>query len=122
MGRQWRVSLQSLADERVRERERERESVRDERGAHSYNSCTCSKKAGSSSSSRSIRHGSLLNGVCWALRHSELVGLHYVTAILFRSKTGSSEKVQRGYKPLTLISSTIQIHININPLEPQGIK
>jgi hypothetical protein len=98
---QWCVSLQSLADERVRERERERESVRDERGAHSYNSCTCSKKAGSSSSSRSSRHGSLLNGVCWALRHSELVGLHYVTVILFRSKTGSSEKVQRGYISLS---------------------
>ena len=48
MRHQWCVSLQSLADERVRERERERESVRDERGAHSYNSCACSKKASSS--------------------------------------------------------------------------
>jgi hypothetical protein len=86
----------------VRERERERE-CEGERGVHSYNSCACSKKASSSSSSR---HGSLLNGVNWALRHNELVGLHYITVILFRSKTGSSEKVQRGYQnPFTHCSA-----------------
>jgi hypothetical protein len=69
---QWRFSHTVFSSrESERERERERESVRDERGVHSYNSCACSKKASISSSSRSSRHGSLLNGVCWALRHSE---------------------------------------------------
>jgi hypothetical protein len=54
--------------------------------------------------------GSLLDGVSWAQRHSELIGLHNVTVILFRSKTGSSENFQRGYQnPLT----NIQIHTDL---------
>jgi hypothetical protein len=97
----YKVKSRKRKNERVREREREIEwvSVRDERGAHSYNSCTFLKKTQAATASRWQIHCRM--GYTWSANNSDLIDVHFILVTLFRSKAGRFEKVQRGYLNLT---------------------